>query len=122
MLNNIITKPARKNFTRQGWNSHSGAFSLQDVAEVFKVGVAASHGAVFEFEGGDVGSTDDFVVGVHVAGGAVGHGVFYFYLQEVFGWTVNFVEGLETSFSHGVHFGGLGGENEGYGLEVWIAL
>jgi len=62
---------------------------------------------VFEFEGGNVGSTDDFVVGVHVSRRAVGHGVFYFYLEEVFGGTVDLVEGLETSFSHGVHFGGL---------------
>ena len=31
---------------------------------------------MFELEGGDVGAADDFVVGIHGAGGAVGLGVF----------------------------------------------
>ena len=77
MLNHIITKPIRKHLPRQWRDGDARGFSFQDVAEVFKVGVAPADGGVFEFEGGDVGAADDFVGGVHVAGCAVGLGVFY---------------------------------------------
>lgn len=76
MLNHIITKAVRKYFPRQGRNRDPRALPLQNVAEVFEVRVAAAHAAVQQFEGGDVGSADDFVVGVHVARGAVSLWVF----------------------------------------------
>lgn len=72
MLNHIITKPIRKHLPRQRRDRDTRALALQDIAEVFEVGVAAADGAVFELEGGDVGAADDFVVGVHAARGAVG--------------------------------------------------
>lgn len=76
MLNHIIAKPVRKHLPRQRRYGHARGFALEDVAEVFKVRVAPAHGRVLELEGGDVGAADDFVVGVHGAGCAVGLRVF----------------------------------------------
>lgn len=39
---------------------------------MFKVGVAATDGRGFEFEGGDIGAGDNLVVGVHVPAEAMG--------------------------------------------------
>ncbi len=71
MLNHIIAEPVGEHLARQRRNGHPRGFPLQDVAEVFEIGVAPADGAVLEFEGGDVGAADDFVVGVHASVGAV---------------------------------------------------
>lgn len=75
MLNHIVTESIGKDLARQGWNGNPRRFPFQDIAEVFEVGVASADGAVLEFERGDVGTADDFVVGVHASVGAVGLGV-----------------------------------------------
>lgn len=75
MLNHLIRKPIRKHLPRQRRYRHACAFALEDVAEVFKVGVAPTDGGGFELEGGDVGSAEDFVGGVHLSAEAVGLGV-----------------------------------------------
>ena len=71
MLNNIITKAIRKNLSRQRWNGHTSALSLQNIAEVLEVRVASADNAMVQLEGRDVGSTHDLVVGVHVAAHAM---------------------------------------------------
>ena len=65
MLNYIVTEPVRENLARQRRYRDPRGLSLQDVTEVFEVGVASAHGRVLELEGGDVGAADDLVVGVH---------------------------------------------------------
>lgn len=65
MLNHLITKPIRKHLSRQWRDRDARRFALEDVAEVFKVRIAATNDGLFEFEGGDVGSADDFVGCVH---------------------------------------------------------
>lgn len=75
MLDHIITEPICEYFSRKRGDRDARALTLQNVAEVFKVRVAAADGGVFEFEGRDVGSTDYFVVGVHGARGAVRLGI-----------------------------------------------
>ena len=62
---------------RQRRNRHPRALALQDLAEVFKVRVAAADDRVAQLEGGDVGARVDLVGGVHCAGrGAVGLRIF----------------------------------------------
>lgn len=72
VLNDVVAEPVGKNLARQWGDSHSCALTLQDIAEVLEVGVAAAHDGVLQLEGGDVGSADDLVGGVHVAGSSVG--------------------------------------------------
>lgn len=76
MLNHIVAEPVREDFAREWRDRDARGLALQDVAEVFKIGVPPADGAVFESEGGDVGAADDLVIGVHVAVGAVCLGVF----------------------------------------------
>lgn len=76
MLDHIIAEPVREHLAGERGDGDASRFALEDVAEVLKVGVAPTDGAMLELEGGDVGPADDFVVGVHVAVGAVGLGVF----------------------------------------------
>ena len=71
MLNNIVTKSIRKHLPRQRRNRNSSALPLENIAKVLKVRVTSAHNAMVELEGGDVGSADDLVVGVHVAAHAV---------------------------------------------------
>lgn len=75
VLDHIVAESVREYLARQWGDSHARAFALEDVAEVLEVGVAAAHDGVLQFEGGDVGSADDLVGGVHVAGCAVGLGI-----------------------------------------------
>lgn len=75
MLNHVIAEAVRKHLARQRRNGDARALALEDVAEVFKVGVAAAHDGVLELEGGDVGAADDLVASVHVARCAVCLGV-----------------------------------------------
>lgn len=76
MLDNIITKAIGEDLPRQRRNGHPCALPLQYIPKILKVAIASANGAVLELEGRDVGPTDDFVVGVHAAGCAVGLGVF----------------------------------------------
>ena len=75
MLNHIVTKPICKNLARQRWDRNARRFPLEDIAEVLEIRVPPTHAAVAELERGDVGATEDLVVGVHVAAHAVGAGV-----------------------------------------------
>ena len=75
VLDDIVTEPIRKHLPGQRRNRHPCALALQDIAEIFEIGVAAAHDGVLELECGDIGATDDFVRGVHVPGCAVGLGV-----------------------------------------------
>jgi len=95
MLDHIVAEAVREDLARQRRDcdlqnvyeyacllvcncgeAHSCALSLEDVAEVFEVGVATAHDAVAELEGRNVGAGVDFVGSVHCAGGgAVGLGV-----------------------------------------------
>lgn len=70
-LDNIIAEAIGENLARQRGDIHAAALALQDIAEVFKVAVAAAYGAVLQLEGWDVGPADDFVVCVHLARCAV---------------------------------------------------
>ena len=72
MLNHIVAEPICEHFSRQWRDGDPCALSFKYVAEVFKIGVAAPDGAVFELKGGDIGPADDLIVGVHTAGCAVG--------------------------------------------------
>lgn len=67
MLNHIITETIREDLAGQRWYCDARAFPLQDVTEVFEVGVAASDSAVLELEGGDVRAANYLVIGVHAA-------------------------------------------------------
>lgn len=67
VLDHIIAKPVCEDLPRQRRDGHARALALQDIAEVLKVRVAASHDRVLELEGGDVGAADYLVGGVHVA-------------------------------------------------------
>lgn len=71
VLNDIVTEPVGENLARQWGDSHARALALQNIAEILEIGVAAAHDRVLQLEGGDVGSADDLVGGVHVAGCAV---------------------------------------------------
>lgn len=122
-LNHIIAETIRKYLSRQRRDCDSGALTLQNVAEILKVGVATTDAALAQLEGGDVGSAQDFVVGVHGAADAVGAGVSYlrsvsisvvFYgrghgssshlnLQKVLGWPVDLFEALLARVGHGLH-------------------
>ena len=72
MLNHIVVEPVGEHFARQGRNGHASGFTFEDVAEVFKVRIAAAHRRDFELECGNVGPTDDFVVCVHASRSAMG--------------------------------------------------
>jgi len=94
VLNDVVTEPVREHLTRQRGNSNSRALALEDIAEILKVGVAATHDRVLQLEGRDVGSADDFVRGVHVPGCAMGLGVADLDLKEVLRWPVDLLKGL----------------------------
>lgn len=76
MLNHIITEPIRKYLSRQGRNGHASSLPLENVTEVFKIGVAAPHSTVLEFEGGDVCSAYNLIVGIHISRRPMRHRVF----------------------------------------------
>lgn len=76
MLNHIVAKSVCKHLAGKRGDGDARRLALEDVAEVFEVGVAPANGAVFELEGGDIGAADDLVVRVHVTVGAVCLGVF----------------------------------------------
>lgn len=73
MLDHIIAEAVREYLAGQRWDRDTGGLALEDVAEIFKVGVSAANDGVAQAEGGDVGACMDFVGSVHRAwGGAVG--------------------------------------------------
>lgn len=67
MLNHIITEPIRKYLPGQRRDGHASSLPLQNVTEVFKIGVAAPHSTVLEFEGGNVRPAYNLIVGIHVS-------------------------------------------------------
>ena len=69
MLNYVVRESVREYFAGQWRDGDSCALTLQDVPEVFKIGVAAAHDRMAQLEGGNVGSRVDLVGSVHVAGG-----------------------------------------------------
>lgn len=75
MLNHIIRKPIREYLPRQRRDRDPRRLPLEYIPEVLEIGVSAPYDGMFQFECGDVGSADDFVGRVHVAGGAVRLGV-----------------------------------------------
>ena len=77
MLNYIIAKPIREDLSWQRGDCDSRRLALQNVAEVLEVGIASADGGMAQLEGGDVGSAEDLVVGVHVSAHAVGARVTY---------------------------------------------
>lgn len=103
MLDDVVTEPIRKHLPGQWRNSDPRALTLEDIAEVFEVGVAAAHDGVLQFEGGDIGAADDLVRGVHVPGCAMRLGVSDLNFEEVLWWTVYFIEGLLSRLWDGLH-------------------
>ena len=75
MLDDVVAEAVREDFAGQRRDRDSRALALEDVPEVLKVRVASPHRAVLQLEGRDVCSTDDLVVGVHLAADAVRLGV-----------------------------------------------
>ena len=67
MLNHVIAEAVRKHLPRQRRDRDARALALEDVAEVFKIGVTTAHDGVLELEGGDIGPADYLVAGVHAA-------------------------------------------------------
>ena len=73
MLNHVIREAICKHFSWQWGNSNSCALPLQNVSEIFEVGVAATDDRMTKLEGWNIGAGVDFVGSVHVSrGGAVG--------------------------------------------------
>lgn len=91
VLYHIVAESVGKYLARQRRNSNPRAFPLEDVPEVLKVGVAAADNGMFQFEGGNVGATDDLVRSVHVAGSAMSLGVADLFMVD---------EGLALSSIH----------------------
>ena len=81
MLDHVVAETVCEHLSRQRRDGDSGTFSLQNIAEVFEVGIPASDGAVFELESRDVGAADDLVVRVHAARCTVGLGIFDLLMQ-----------------------------------------
>lgn len=71
MLNHIVAEPVREHLPGQRRDCHARGLALENVAEVLEIRVSPADGALFEFEGGNIGAADDLVVGVHVAVGAM---------------------------------------------------
>ena len=71
MLDHVVAEPVREDLAWQRWDRDARRFALEHVPEVLEVAVASADGGLLELEGGDVGYDVDFVVGVHVAAGAV---------------------------------------------------
>lgn len=72
MLNHVVTETIGEDFARQRRNRHTRRLSLQDVTEVFEVGVSSADVAVAELESWDVRATDNLVVGIHATAHAMG--------------------------------------------------
>lgn len=94
VLNNVIGKAIREDFTRKRWDGDARRLSLEDIAERFEFAVSAADRRRLELEGGDVGAHDDFVRCVHATADAVCHGVPNLDLQEVLGRAVQLLEAL----------------------------
>ena len=82
MFDHIVAESVREHLSREGWNRHSCAFSFQYITEILKVAIPSTYGAVLELEGGDVRSTNDLVVRIHVAGCTVGLGILDLWRKE----------------------------------------
>lgn len=65
VLDNIITKPICKHLPWQRGYGDPRALPFKYISEIFKVGVAATYGAMLQFEGWYAGPTNYLVVCVH---------------------------------------------------------
>ena len=96
MLNHVIAEPICKHLSRQRRDRHPCALPFQNVAEVFKVTVAAADHGVAQLERRDVRNHVDLVAGVHVAaGGAVGLGILHLRAETGFSEAVGGGERIE---------------------------
>ena len=100
MLNHIITKPICKDLAGQRGNRDSRRLAFKNIAEVLEVGIAPADGGMAQLEGGDVGSAEDLVVGIHVTTHAMG------------AWVANLVGGRRLVKAVEVR-GGVGGGDWG---------
>lgn len=66
MLDHVVAEAIGEDLAWQWGNSNACALAFEDIAEVLKVGVAAAHDGMFQLEGRDVGTADNFVRGIHV--------------------------------------------------------
>lgn len=71
-LDDVVAEAVGKHLTRQRGDGHTGRLALEDVAKVLKVGIAATDGRRAQLEGGDIGSADYLVIGVHRTAHAMG--------------------------------------------------
>lgn len=88
-FNHLIREPIGKHLAWQWGDVDSRTFAFQDIAKVFKVAIASAYGRVAQFESGNVGACDDFVVGVHFAADTVSHRASYFDFEKVFRYAVH---------------------------------
>jgi len=109
MLDNIVTEPICEDLARQWRDCHSCRFSLQDLAKVLEIRIAPTNRAMAELEGGDIGTADDLIVGVHTSAHAVGTRVLDFYLEEILRRAINLLEALLARIWHGLHLTIVGG-------------
>jgi len=98
LLNDFVTEPVCKDFSRERGDRDSRAFAFQDVPEILKVAISSPHHAVFEFERWNIRPTHDFVVCKHLTPNAVRLGASDFDFEEVLWWAVDFVKGLFLDF------------------------
>lgn len=104
VLNDIVAEAVGEDLAGQRRDRHAGTFALEDVAEIFKVGVTPADAALAELEGGDVCAAEDLVVGVHGASHAVCSRIPYLFAEEQEEEGIShaldnkFVSSLSTSF------------------------
>lgn len=67
VLNDVVAESVGEHLARQRRDGNARALALQDIAEVLKVRVSASHDRVLQLEGGNIGAAHDLVRGVHVS-------------------------------------------------------
>lgn len=88
MFNDIVRESVGEDLAGQRGDIDARGLPFEHVSKVLKIAVATAHRGLLELEGRDVGDHVDFVVGVHVAAGAVGSRVAYLDLKNVLGWAV----------------------------------
>lgn len=91
-LDDVVRESVGEDLAGKRGDGDAGALTLEDVAEVLEVAVSPADARGAQFEGWDVGSAHDLVVGVHVTAGAVGSRVAH-------------LERLGSLVSRGVHYG-----------------
>lgn len=66
ILNDVVVEAIGKDLARQRRNCDTGAFPFEDIAEILEIRVPSPYGTLAQLEGGDVGTAEDLVVGIHV--------------------------------------------------------